>query len=437
VKRRRGSETVTGGKEATQRHIPGDAVLSVCMPVTLPAPRNWRWYALSDLARMESGHTPSRKHPEYWGGDVPWIAVGDAGRNHGRVIQETAECTNELGISNSSARLLPKGTVCLSRGGTVGYVTVLGRPMATSQGFANWICGAQLDPFFLKYLFLREADALDRFAMGATIQTIYYPDIKAFHVCIPSLPEQRRIVALLDAAFEGIATAAATAERNRQNARDLFESHLAEVFSRRGEGWVETTLGDEVDLLSGFAFKSSGYTSSPHSVRLLRGDNIVQGSLRWEDEKRWPEDDVANHVRFSLCEGDVVLAMDRPWVKAGLKRAQIGEGDLPCLLVQRTARLRAGGRLNSRFLYFLVSSASFVRHIVGVQTGSGVPHISGQQIKDFGFARPPLAAQRELASRLDSLSSETHRLSQIYEQKQTALADLKRSLLHQAFNGEL
>ena len=80
---------------------------------------------------------------------------------------------------------------------------------------------------------------------------------------------------------------------------------------------MKTTLGSEVDLLAGFAFKSSKYTDSDDSVRLLRGDNIVQGSLRWDDVKKWPASDTAEFKRYELRAGDVVLAMDRPWVKAG------------------------------------------------------------------------------------------------------------------------
>jgi type I restriction enzyme, S subunit len=172
-------------------------------------------------------------------------------------------------------------------------------------------------------------------------------------------------------------------------------------------------------------------------VRLLRGDNIVQGSLRWDDVKKWPASDMAEYKSYELCAGDVVLAMDRAWVKAGLKRAQISEDDLPCLLVQRTARLRATGSLDSRFLLYLISSAAFTYHILGVQTGIGVPHISGQQIKDFRFARPPLPRQREIVTEIDGLREETQRLETIYRQKLAALDELKKSLLHQAFSGNL
>jgi type I restriction enzyme S subunit len=129
--------------------------------------------------------------------------------------------------------------------------------------------------------------------------------------------------------------------------------------------------------------------------------------------------------------------MDRPWVKAGLKHAIITDDDLPCLLVQRTARLRGGANLDNRFLMFLIGSAAFTSHILGVQTGIGVPHISGQQIQDFEFARPPIGEQRHIADKLDALRAETQRLESLYQRKLAALDALKKSLLHQAFSGAL
>jgi len=254
---------------------------------------------------------------------------------------------------------------------------------------------------------------------------------------VPPLPEQHRIVAILDEAFDGIATAKANTEKNLQNARALFESHLQSVFTERGEGWMDTTLGEEIDLLVGFAFKSAQYSDGKEDIRLLRGDNIVQGSLRWDDVKKWPKSDTAAYVRYWLREGDVVLAMDRPWVKAGLKHATIAADDLPCLLVQRTACLRCKPSLDSRFLMYLVRSTEFIQHILGVQTGIGVPHISGQQIKDFAYASPPIADQERIAARLDALSGEIQNLESLCQQKLTALDDLKKSLLHQAFAGAL
>ena len=262
-------------------------------------------------------------------------------------------------------------------------------------------------------------------------------DIYNFPVPVPPLSEQQRIVGILDEAFEGLATAKANAEQNLQNARALFESHLQAVFIQRGDGWVERRLGEEIDLLAGFAFKSAQYTNRDQDVRLLRGDNIVQGCLRWEDVMKWPADDAEAYKSYELREGDVVLAMDRPWIKAGLKHATITADDLPCLLVQRTARLRGSAKLNNRFLMYLIGSAAFTRHILGVQTGIGVPHISGQQIKDFEFALPPMAEQRRIADNLEALREETQRLESLYQRKLAALDELKKSLLHRAFSGQL
>jgi type I restriction enzyme, S subunit len=104
-----------GGREATAAQIPGAFAISVGDTGT-PLPEGWKRYLLSDLARMESGHTPSRRHPEYWGGSIPWIGIRDATGNHGRTIYETNENTNELGIANSASRVLPKDTVCLRFG---------------------------------------------------------------------------------------------------------------------------------------------------------------------------------------------------------------------------------------------------------------------------------------------------------------------------------
>jgi len=249
--------------------------------------------------------------------------------------------------------------------------------------------------------------------------------------------EQRRIVAILDEAFEGITTTRANVEKNLQNAHALFESHLDAMLSRHAPGYKSTNLGAEIDLLAGYAFSSGRYTGSAQSVRLLRGDNIMQGYLRWDDAKRWPLADCAQHARFDMQDGDVVLAMDRPWVKAGLKRAQISPTDLPCLLVQRTARLRPRDALTRGFLFHLTGSRAFSRHLLSVQTGIGVPHISGKQIESFQFMRPPVADQEGIAAELDDLQINTERLADTYEQKLAALDELKRSLLHQAFSGAL
>ena len=184
--------TQTGGRTATLRPITGPYSLSVLDMSVQPRP-GWKWARLADLARLESGHTPSRKHPEYWGGNVSWMGIKDARGHHGKLIESTLENTNDLGISNSSARILPPDTVCLSRTASVGYVTMMGRAMATSQDFVNWVCGDALLPEFLMFLLLAQGEEFRRFSSGSVHQTIYYPEVKAFNICHPPVSVQQEI----------------------------------------------------------------------------------------------------------------------------------------------------------------------------------------------------------------------------------------------------
>ena len=117
----------------------------------------------------------------------------------------TNEKINQLGLDNSAAEKLPKDTVCLSRtGASIGYTVILGKPMATNQGFVNFICGDVLYPKYLLYLFLLERPSLFEFAQGSAHKTIYFPEAKAFHVCVPPLNEQKNIVEKIERLFLNI-----------------------------------------------------------------------------------------------------------------------------------------------------------------------------------------------------------------------------------------
>jgi len=272
---------------------------------------------------------------------------------------------------------------------------------------------------------------------GTTRPRVRISVVRELPIYAPSIEEQKRIVAILDQAFADIDKARALTEQNLKNARELFESYLQKVFSQRGEGWVQTTLGEEIDLLTGFAFKSKEYVAHSDSIPLIRGDNIVQGKLRWEGVKLWPKTKISDYEKYLLAENDVVLAMDRTWVKAGMKYSRIAKEDLPALLVQRVARLRCLDDLNPDYLYHLVGSKLFERYVLSIQTGLGVPHISGKQIKDFGFSKPDIQDQHKIVGMLNLLADLTARLTEVYQRKLLSIDDLKKSLLQKAFSGEL
>ncbi|NUB11894.1 restriction endonuclease subunit S [Azospirillum brasilense] len=177
--------------------IVGECGLSVNDPKTA-LPRGWLWKPLVEIARLESGHTPSRNRPDWWNGKIPWMGLVDARLHNGRTIYDTIQHTNEEGIANSAARILPSGTVCFSRTASVGYVVIMGRPMATSQDFVNWVPTEAITSSFLQLVMIAERPAIGRFSKGAVHQTIYYPAWLAMHIALPPVAEQRRIVAKVD-----------------------------------------------------------------------------------------------------------------------------------------------------------------------------------------------------------------------------------------------
>lgn len=398
--------TETGGRAATARHIPPKLALAVGMPST-PPPEGWRWSLLTNLARLESGHTPSRQHPEYWGGDIPWIGIADARAHHGLRIEDTEQRTNDLGIANSSARILPENTVCLSRTASVGYVVVMGRPMATSQDFVNWVCTKELDHNFLTYLLIAEDEDLLRFASGSVHQTIYFPEAKAFHICHPPLSEQQRIVEILDEAFGGLATAQAHAAQNLQNARDLFESCI------QVEVGKDVALGEFVDIKTGKLDANAA-----------------------EEDGKYPfftcsrETYAINNYAFD-CEA-VLLAGNNAVGDFNVKH-YIGKFNA----YQRTYVITVNSmkRAISRYLYYQLQKnlAKFKSQSVG----TGTKFLKLGMIKDMMIPLPTIPEQSRIVTQLDALAAETQRLARIYEQKLAALTELKKSLLHQAFSGEL
>ena len=301
-----------------------------------PPPEGWQWTVLSDVARLETGHTPSRKHSKYWGGDIPWIGIKDATGNHGRTILRTIERTNELGIENSAARILPKDTVCLSRTASVGYVVVMGRPMATSQDFVNWVCSPHLDHRFLKYVLLAEQSAFPRFASGTTHQTIYFPEAKAFHVSLPPLEEQQAIASILETLDDKIELNRQMNETLETMARALFKSwfvdfdpvraktngedsglppEFAQLFSDQIDhtdegdipfGWKRMTLRALADLNP----ESWSAKNRPDAVSYVDLSNAKSGSIASVETMIWSE--APSRARRVLRKGDTIFGTVRP-----------------------------------------------------------------------------------------------------------------------------
>ena len=164
-------------------------------------PAHWEAKRTKFAATLRSGHTPSRQNPEYWRGcTIPWFGLADVWQiRDGQVeyVHATAEKISELGLANSAARLLPTGTVILSRTASVGFSAILGVDMATTQDFVNWVCGPSLRSEYLLYVFRAMGPEFRRLTMGSTHQTIYMPAVGCFSTPVPPVPEQDQIIAFI------------------------------------------------------------------------------------------------------------------------------------------------------------------------------------------------------------------------------------------------
>ena len=189
-------------------------------------------------------------------------------------------------------------------------------------------------------------------------------------------------------------------------------------------GWEKTTFGEHIDLLNGFAFKSALYSDDENDIKLLRGDNIEPNKLRWRDVKRWSKTEYESLEKYHLKENDFIIAMDRTWITAGLKVAEVKQEDLPCLLVQRVSRIRSLPTLCQDLIKHHFSSYQFEQYVKSVQTETAVPHISATQIREFGLLLPPLPEQQKIAKILstwDKAISTTERLIDNSNQQKKAL----------------
>lgn len=198
------------------------------------------------------------------------------------------------------------------------------------------------------------------------------------------------------------------------------------------EGWIHTTFGRHIECLTGFAFKSNGYSNAGDDIRLLRGDNIIPGGLRWRDAKLWPKNETDGLEGYQLQDGDFVIALDRTWISSGLKVAEVTTADLPCLLVQRVARIRAKDSLEQSLLRQYFSGHRFEQYVKSVQTATAVPHISPNDIKEFTVPLPPLPEQKKIAQILstwDQAITATERLLENSQQR-------KKGLMQQLLTGK-
>lgn len=197
-------------------------------PTLEKIPTHWELVTLTKVARLVSGHTPSRKHPEYWGGEIPWLSLPDSRRLHRVRVMDADGRITPLGTANSSARLLPEDTVVIIRtGGKRGMCSRLGKPMATSQDYVGYVAGPRLDARYLEQLFRHNQREWQRLSDGSTtLRTIFMPVFRRLKVLLPPLEEQAAIAEVGESFDQRLVDETAALDRLREVKRGLAQALL-------------------------------------------------------------------------------------------------------------------------------------------------------------------------------------------------------------------
>lgn len=248
-----------------------------------------------------------------------------------------------------------------------------------------------------------------------------------FDVPLPSLSEQKEIVARLERELAAV-------EKMKQDFEDLAETAKAEFEAERLEAHKELLDGDwpceplrrHVDVLAGYAFKSQGFVDS--GIRICGGLIIAPDRIKWEECKYWNSS--KGIEQYLLQENDLVIALDRPWISGGFKIGVIGKRDLPCLLIQRTARLRMKD-VDFRYVMMLLRDESFKLHCT--TSGTTVPHISHKDIETYEIPFPPAKVQKEIVGRLSAAKVRAEKLEAKAREGVSVCETMRKAILKEAF----
>jgi type I restriction enzyme S subunit len=288
-----------------------------------------------------------------------------------------------------------------------------------------------------KYLFhLMTSGAYEDFigalADGMNINNLKFDELRQFQVPFPPLAEQKRIVGILDEAFAGLATAKANAEKNLQNARALFESHLQSVFSQRGDGWLE----DQLDALTVADSPITYGVVKPGNegeVRFVRGGDLVRGKVRLTQLRTITKAVSDQYRRTLLKGGELLICLVGQPGQVGVAPLELAGANI----ARQVGLIRLKSIVDAEFVRYFLQSAPGAEVLGARESGSVQQVINLGELRQVQVPYPSLDQQREIITRLETMEAETQRLADIYQSKLAALEALKKSLLHQAFSGEL
>lgn len=396
----------------------------------------WKSVQIEDIAKVVNGGTPKTKVADYWDGEHLWITPAEMGRLESPYLSNSRRKLSDSGLQQSSATLVPPHSVILSTRAPIGHLIINSVPMAFNQGCRGIVPSGNIHYKYLYYFLSFSVDLLNDLGSGTTFKELAAGKLKKVEIPLPSLLEQKRIVAILDEAFAGIATAVANTEKNLANARELFESFLNAVFTERGKGWIDFAISDVADVVSGYSFNSSDFKKGnpTHAIKIA---NVGVRKFVLESEQRLPAQFAKEFSRFQIPEGSIVIALTRSVIADGLKVAIVPKEFDGALLNQRVAALKIDNRCMRDYVFFFLCTRFVSDYVKKMANTLMQPNLSINDLRKLLVPVAPITGLRHIVQDIEALRSEVKNIESIYLQKLAALAELKQSLLQKAFSGEL
>lgn len=375
---------------------------------------------------FSSGQTPYREIRDYYTGDIPWITSGELNYN---IIAYTKEKITIEAVRKTNLKIIPKGTFLfaitgLEAAGTRGSCAITGIDATTNQScMALYPKQNKLITPYLYHYYLRYGNELAfKYCQGTKQQSFTGGIAKTLPIIVPpTIEEQTAIATALSNADELIGTLETLVAKKRNIKQGAMQQLL-----QQKEDWKAKSIGNDIDLLTGFPFPSINYSEA--GIRLLRGSNVKRGVTDWsEDITQYWERLTPELKMYLLAEGDIVIAMDGSLV--GRSFARLSKKDLPALLLQRVARIRST-KIHLGYLKEFICSDYFTKHCDSVKTSSAIPHISPNDIRSFTIPIPPtMEEQMEIADTLSIMDIEIEALEKKLEKHKLLKQGMMQNLL--------
>ena len=392
---------------------------------------DWPVKTLGDVARIEMGRTPSRREPGGWDKDLKtsnlWATIADLTACDSRVLSKTKER-----ISDAAAhvtKVVPAGTLMMSFKLSIGKLAFAGCDLYTNEAIAAFHLpdDSAINVEFLYWsLVVTDWAALTLGSEKVKGATMTKAKLYLVEIPVPPLEEQKRIVALLDAATASITELTACYEQARTHADNLFTSALRDALEGNPD-WPVKTLGEVCSIDSLLVDpRESRYSDLFH----VGAGNIESVSGRLLNVQTAAEEGLISG-KFLFSSEDVLYSKIRPYLK------KVATPEFSGLCSADVYPLRPGTTIRRMFLFHILNSENFTQYAIAGSSRTGMPKVNRDHLFKYEFEVPAVSIQDEIVARLDSIRAKTSEMVAAYDAKLTAAKNLRQSILESAFAGEL